>query len=84
MQYYLRTRSVPGPKVLTKDLKPIKDGNYKLYLVIPETNFSVCFSEMGYKGLKKLLDDSDSNHERFMIKQSVDLIQVLQNKNIQK
>ena len=71
-------------KVLIKDHKPMEDGKYKLRLFIPEKDFSACFSQMGYKGLKKLLDDSDTNHEKFMIKQSVDLKQILQNKNIQK
>ena len=48
------------------------------------TKFSACFSEMGYKGQKNLLDDSDTNHEVFMIKQYVNLKQTLQQKDIHK
>ena len=44
INHTLRTRAVPGLKVLIKDHKPMKDGKYKLRLFIPETNFSACFS----------------------------------------
>ena len=51
-------------------------------LAIPITNFTVTFSKLGYVGIKKVLDNNDVNHERFMVKQSVDLKRELQGKGI--
>ena len=47
------------PKLLIKDHKEMKaDRTYPTRLVVPATNFTAGFSNAGYRGIKKILDDN--------------------------
>eukprot|EP00957_Ditylum_brightwellii_P115938 8843043-Ditylum_brightwellii.AAC.1 len=47
-------------------------------LVIPATNFTVSFSKLGYKGIKKVLDDHGVNYSKHTIIQSSNLKEKLE------
>ena len=54
----LKTKSIPTPKLLIKDHKNTStNGKFPTRLIIPATNFTVAFPELGYLGLKALLDN---------------------------
>eukprot|EP00957_Ditylum_brightwellii_P136405 10403560-Ditylum_brightwellii.AAC.1 len=47
-------------------------------LVIPATNFTASFSELGYMGIKKVLDDHGVNYSKHTIVQSSNLKEKLE------
>ena len=70
----LATRAVPSPKNIIKDHKTInKKGIIPTRLVIPVTNFITTFSNIGYLGIKKILDMAKANYSRVSITQSSNL-----------
>jgi len=73
----LHTKQIPSPELLIKDHKARKNGQFPLRLVIPATNFTACFSKVGYLGIKKVLDSHGVNYTRFTIVQASDLRKTL-------
>mmetsp|Transcript_59900 Transcript_59900/g.71327 ORF Transcript_59900/g.71327 Transcript_59900/m.71327 type:complete len:290 (-) Transcript_59900:549-1418(-) len=66
----LKTKQIPSSELLIKDHKARKNGQFPLRLVIPTTNFTACFSKVGYLGLKQVLDSYDIDYSRFTIAQA--------------
>ena len=61
----LATRAILSPKLLIKDHKTINEnGKFPTRLVIPATNFTVTFSNIGYLGIKRCLDKVKVNYSR--------------------
>ena len=57
VRQYLATRAIPSPKLLIKDHKTISEKReFPTRLVIPATNFTATFSNIGYLGIKRCLD----------------------------
>ena len=53
----IQSKVIPQPKILIKDHKKKgPDGNYPSRLVVPATNFTAGFSQLGYLGIKCTLD----------------------------
>ena len=59
----LATRATPSPKLLIKDHKTVNEkGEFTTRLVIPATNFTATFSNIGYLGIKRYLDKVKVNY----------------------
>ena len=50
----LESRSLPTPQLLIKNHKPLRDGEYPTRLVVPVTNFTAGFANLGYWGIKAI------------------------------
>ena len=67
----INSRSVPTPKLLIKDHKKnLPNGDPSVRLVVPGRNFCAGFPNVGYRGLKKLLEDLGVNYSRHTIIQA--------------
>ena len=70
----LATRAIPSPKLLIKNHKAINEnGEFPTRLVIPGTNFTATFSNIGYLGIKRCLDKGKVNYSCNSIVQAYDL-----------
>ena len=75
----LVTRAIPSPKLLIKDHKKITDkGGFPTILVIPMTNFTATFSNIGYLGIKRCLNKGKVNSSRDSILQASNLKEILE------
>ena len=71
--------AIPYPKLLIKDQKKInKKGEYPTRLVITATNLAPTLSNIGYLGIKQMLDKAKVNYSRFTIVQEYDLKEKLE------
>ncbi len=70
----INSRAVPTPKLLIKDHKKrLGNGDPAVRLVIPGRNFCASFPNVGYRGLKILLDNLGVNYSRHTIIQASDV-----------
>ena len=75
----LATRAIPSPKLIIKDHKAInKKEELPTRLVIPATNFTAIFSNIGYLVIKRCLDKVKVNYSRNSIVQASDLKETLE------
>ena len=71
MNESLKTKSNPTPKLLIKDhKKPNTNGEFSTRLVIPATNFTSIFTEVGYLGLKENIDNHQVDYKKYTITQA--------------
>ena len=74
VRQFLATRVILSPKILIKGHKTINEkGGFPTRLVIPATNFTATFSEIGYLGIKICLDKGKVNYSQDSIVQASDL-----------
>ena len=70
----IQSKAIPQPKILIKDHKKKgSDGNYPSRLVVPATNFTAGFSQLGYLGIKCILDSNKVKYNQREIIQASDL-----------
>eukprot|EP00957_Ditylum_brightwellii_P139411 10624570-Ditylum_brightwellii.AAC.1 len=69
----ITSRAIPEPQLLIKDHKKHKGNHFPTRLVIPSTNFTATFLEIGYMGIKKILDDNKMNYSKYTITQASNL-----------
>ena len=62
-------RALPTPWLLIKNHKPRRNGAYPTRLVVPSSNFTAGFSNLGYRGIKFVLDKFGVNYSKFNIEQ---------------
>ena len=63
-------KAIPAPKLLIKDHKTLTSKGYlPTKIVIPATNFSATFTNVGYLGLKDVLEKNEINYTGFTIVQ---------------
>ena len=75
----LATRAIPYPKPLIKDHKTISEKReFPTRLVIPATNFTATFSNIGYLGIKRCLDKVKVNYSQNSIVQASDMKETLE------
>ena len=66
----IATKSIPSPKLLIKYHNTINEkGEFPTRLVIPRQNFTTTFSNIGYLGIKRLLDKVKVDYSRVSIVQ---------------
>lgn len=58
---------IPVPKLLIKDHKKKKEGNFPTQLIIPATNFISGFTNLGCKGIKNIFDENKINYAKITI-----------------
>lgn len=75
-------RDIPTIKLLSKDHKKMKDGNYPTRLVVPAKNYTAGFPHVGYKGIKNIMDRNNINYSRKTIVQASHLKEQLEDLNI--
>ena len=64
----LATRAITPPKLTIKHHKKTnRKEEFPIRLVIPGMNFTATFSEIGYLGMKRMLDKSKENYSRVSI-----------------
>ena len=80
----LKSKAIPSPKLLIKDHKPKKNGEYPTRLIIPATNFASALPKMGYLGIKAILDRHKVEYMKTTIIQASDLKQKLETYNLQR
>ena len=79
MKKSLATRAIPSPKLLIKDHKTINEKReFPTRLVIPATNFTATFSNIGYLGIKRCLDKGKLNYSQNSIVQASDMKETLE------
>jgi GIY-YIG catalytic domain len=69
----INSRAIPTPKLLIKDHKPMKNGNFPTRLVIPASNFTAAFPKMGYLAIKNIFDKKGIAYNKRTIIQASDL-----------
>ena len=70
----LKSKSIPTPKVIIKDhIKANKDDNFPSRLIVPAKNFTSGFPQLGYLGIKRILDSENFNYEDRTITQALKL-----------
>ncbi|MFZ9075453.1 MAG: hypothetical protein ACO2Z3_06590, partial [Flavobacteriaceae bacterium] len=60
------------------------DGDYPLRFIIPAINFTAAFPNLGYRGIKAILDSYNINYSRTTIVQASDLKEKLESFSIKK
>ena len=56
----INSYGVPSPKLLIKDhKKKNQNGDYPTRLLVPATNFVLAFPNLGYQGIKNILDEAE-------------------------
>eukprot|EP00957_Ditylum_brightwellii_P039514 2989388-Ditylum_brightwellii.AAC.1 len=59
LQEGIAYKAIPQPQLLTKDHKELEsDGRYPTRLVIPATNFTATFLEVGYMAIQQVSDQN--------------------------
>ena len=70
----IESKAVPTPKLLIKDhKKPDANGDFPTRLVVPATNFTAAFPNIGYRAIKKIFDDNNIAYGTRTIIQASDL-----------
>jgi hypothetical protein len=70
----LRSKAIPVPKLLIKDHKtPDDKGFFPTRLVVPATNFTSCFPDLGYRDIKRIFDEKGMNYKSFTIIQAIEV-----------
>jgi hypothetical protein len=78
-------RAVPTPKLLIKNHKPMnKKGKYVMQLIVPATNFTAAFPNIGYLGIKNVFDQNGIDYSGSTIIQVSQLKMTLEKLNITK
>ena len=81
----ISSKTIPTPSLLIKDHKKIdKSGFYPTRLLCPASNFTSCFSKLGYLGIKRIFDSNEIDYEKRNIKQASDLKSKLEELQIKK
>ena len=78
----LESRAIPTPRLLIKNHKPRRNGEYPTRLVVPATNFTAGFANLGYRGIKALFENHGVTFDRHTIVQASDLKGKLEGLNI--
>jgi hypothetical protein len=79
----IKSKAIPTPKLLIKDHKdPDINGVYPTRLIVPATNFAAGFSNIGYRGIRSILDKHKINYSRYTIVQASDVKEKLERLNI--
>ena len=70
----LAIQEIPSPRIMIKDQYIInKKGEFQTRLVIPTTKFTATLSNMGYLGIKRMLDMAKVKYSRVSIFQASNL-----------
>ena len=70
---------------MIKDHKDLdEEGNYPTRLVVPATNFTAAFPNVGYRGIRKIFDSNNINYMRKTIMQASHLKGELEELDINK
>ena len=78
----LESRSIPTPRLLVKNHKPLHNGEYPTRLVVPATNFTAGFANLGYRGIKAIFEKHYISFSKYNITQALHLKGELETLNI--
>ena len=67
------SKALPTPRLLIKNHKSKVNGEYPTRLVVPASNFTAGFANLGYRGIKHVFDSYGVNCSRFTIAQATEL-----------
>ena len=71
VEKWIKSRDVPTPRLLVKDHKDKKEnGFWPVRLVIPATNYTQCFANMGYKIIKLSFDRHNIDYMKYTLNQA--------------
>jgi len=79
----INSRAIATPKLLIKDHKKQKEnGTYPTRLICPADNFIAAFPNIGYRGIRNILNKHNINYSKKTIIQAVDVKNKLEKLNI--
>ena len=81
----LEFKSIPTPKIIIKDHKKANDeGYYPSELIVPASNFTSGFPQLGYLGIKRIFDSEKINYEERTITQASTLKEKIETLEVKK
>ena len=72
LKKFVYLKALPTPQLLIKNQKPKVNSEYPIRLVVPTSNFTAGFVNLGYCGIKHVFDSYGVNYSRFTITQAMD------------